>query len=104
MLRQDLMCKADDTPMPSADEPHAIGNNQVMQCRDWTQLVAWSHHPDHNACFRLFLDYRPVAHTLEEYASCPDDSPYYAVMKDCFRRHGHKPMDDGDDDAQVNTT
>ena len=94
MLRQDLMCKADDTPMPSADKPHVIGDNQVMQCRDWSQLVAWSRYPDQNACFELFSDYRPVAHRLEQYAHCPEDSPYYPVMKEYFERHGHKSVYD----------
>ena len=94
MLRQDLMCKADDTPMPSANKSHVIGNNQVMQCRDWSRLVAWSNHPDHNACFELYSDYTPVAHSLEQYAHCPQGSPYFPVMKEYFERHGHKPIVD----------
>ena len=94
MLRQDIMCKADDTPMPSANEPHVIGNNQVMQCRDLNQLVALSRHPDHHSCFKLFSDYKPVAHELEQYAFCPEDSPYRPVMEEYFERHAHKPLYD----------
>ena len=91
MLRQDIICKEDDTLMPSVNEKHAIGNTQVMQCRDWNQLVAWSRYPDHDSCFKLFSDYKSVAHELEQYAFCSEDSPYRPVVKEYFERHGHKP-------------
>lgn len=39
-LRQDLICLADDTPMPTVNAVHQIGNGQVPQCRDWEKLVA----------------------------------------------------------------
>lgn len=96
-LRQDLMCKADDTVMESANVPHMIGDNQAMQCRDWDKLVAWARAPERHSCYHIFDDDRSVAHTLEEYAFCPEDSPWYSTMKAYFDEHGHQPLyDDGD--------
>ena len=33
-LRQDIMCRADDTPMPGILGGH-LGNGQTVMCRDW---------------------------------------------------------------------
>ncbi|PSN69515.1 hypothetical protein BS50DRAFT_550406 [Corynespora cassiicola Philippines] len=87
-LRQDIMCIADDTPMP-APVAHHVGDGQVRKCRDWNKLVAWATHPDRNAC-HCFDDYREATNTLELFAFCPDNSPYRDVMQKCFNYHGHK--------------
>ena len=87
-LRQDVMCVADDTPMPAA-KTHHIGDGQIRLCRDWNKLLAWSMQPKQNACHK-FDDYREVTNTLELFAFCPPDSPYYPVMESYFQIHGHK--------------
>lgn len=93
-MRQDIMCKPDDTLMWSLDKPHVIGDNQVMQCRDWNSLVAWARDPHRHSCYKILADDLPVAHTLELYAFCPKDSPHYKTMKAYFDRYGHQPAFD----------
>ena len=94
-IRQDVMCKADDTPMPITMVRHSVGNNQVMQCRDWNKLVAWSYAPERNACFRLLDDYKEIGHSLERHQFCPEGSEYYPVMKEYFEKHGHQDPFEG---------
>lgn len=97
-LRQDIMCVADDTPMPAA-KTHHIGDGQIRLCRDWNKLLAWSIQPEQNACHK-FDDYREATNTLELFAFCPPDSPYYPVMESYFQIHGHKdPYEQKDDDT-----
>ncbi|KAJ4362979.1 hypothetical protein N0V83_010096 [Neocucurbitaria cava] len=36
-IRQDIMCIADDTPMP-ASVAHHVGDGQIRQCRDWNNM------------------------------------------------------------------
>lgn len=87
-LRQDIMCIADDTPMP-APVAHHVGDGQIRKCRDWNKLKEWATRPDQNACHE-FDDYREATNTLELFAHCPDDSPYRPVMEAYFEYHGHK--------------
>lgn len=87
-IRQDIMCNADDTPMP-APAAHHVGDGQVRQCRDWDKLQAWATRPDQNACYK-WDDYREASNTLELFAFCPADSPYRAFQEAYFERHGHK--------------
>ncbi|KAF2188670.1 hypothetical protein K469DRAFT_565699, partial [Zopfia rhizophila CBS 207.26] len=97
-LRQDIMCTADDTPMPAPVE-HKVGDGQIRRCRDWNKMAAWATRPDQNACHR-FDDYREATNTLELFAFCPEGSPYYSIMKSYFEYHGHKDpyaMDDKED-------
>ena len=89
-LRQDLKCKADDTPMPSRILRHGIGDHQVHMCRNWEKLIAWTQAPERNACYRQLDDYQVVEHSLERHAFCPKDSPYYSVMTAYFNKFGHK--------------
>ncbi|KAI9650468.1 hypothetical protein NHQ30_000484 [Ciborinia camelliae] len=92
-LRQDLMCRVDDTPMPiPPGQGNVVGNTQMMMCRDLNKLREWSQEGERNACYREVNDYRPVAHSLERHAFCPEDSEDYPVMKAYFDLHGHKPM------------
>ncbi|KAF2197264.1 hypothetical protein GQ43DRAFT_216034 [Delitschia confertaspora ATCC 74209] len=91
-LRQDIMCTADDTPMPAAS-PGVVGDGQLRLCRDWDKMVAWATRPDNHACHK-FDDYREAINTLELFAFCPHDSPYYSTMKSYFEIHGHKQMYD----------
>ncbi|KAF1946910.1 hypothetical protein EJ02DRAFT_499741 [Clathrospora elynae] len=87
-IRQDIMCTADDTPMP-APIAHQAGDGQIRQCRDWDKLVAWARRPDQHACYD-FDDYREATNTLELFAFCPPDSPYREFQQAYFEYHGHK--------------
>ncbi|CBX90688.1 hypothetical protein LEMA_P057220.1 [Plenodomus lingam JN3] len=87
-LRQDIMCTADDTPMP-APIAHQLGEGQIRQCRDWDKLLAWATRPDQHACYN-FDDYRESTNTLELFGFCPQNSPYQAFQQAYFEMHGHK--------------
>ncbi|KAF2475867.1 uncharacterized protein BDR25DRAFT_339835 [Lindgomyces ingoldianus] len=87
-LRQDIMCTADDTPMP-APKSHNIGDGQIRRCRNWDKMIAWASSPDQNACHQ-FDDYREASNTLELFAFCPEHSPYRPIMEAYFDYHGHK--------------
>ncbi|KAF3052907.1 hypothetical protein E8E11_011513 [Didymella keratinophila] len=98
-LRQDIMCAADDTPMPALAEH--IGAGQTRECRDWGKMTEWATQLDRNACFRLD-DYREATNTLEQFAFCPPGSPYQSVQQAYFDYHGHKdPYEVKDDEEEV---
>jgi hypothetical protein len=87
-LRQDIICAADDTPLPLAQE-HKFGDGQLQRCRNWSQMVDWARHPERHACFR-WDDYREATNTLELFAFCPDGSPYKPTMEAHFAYKGHR--------------
>lgn len=89
-LRQDVMCLADDTPMAIPENIHKVGDGQIRKCRDWNKFTAWAVAPERTACFKQLSDFKPVIHTLEKHAFCPEGSEYYPVMKEYFEKHGHK--------------
>jgi hypothetical protein len=89
-LRQDIMCTADDTPMPTKLEKDVIGNNQVLMCRNWDKLIEWTQEPERQSCYRRLTDYGRVAHKLERFAFCPKDSKYFSVVEKYFKKWGHK--------------
>ncbi|CAI6336795.1 unnamed protein product [Periconia digitata] len=89
-VRQDLMCKSDDTIMTTGNKPHVIGDDQTVWCRNWDSLVDWAQDPQRHACYRILDDDKPVQHSLELYAYCPKDSPHYETMQAYFNKHGHK--------------
>lgn len=88
-LRQDLMCKADDTPMPSLELMNGGGENQNMHCKNFDKLVAWTQAPERNACYKRLYDYKPIVHSVERYAFCPSGSEHYDTMDQYFKDHGH---------------
>jgi hypothetical protein len=88
-LRQDIMCRADDTPLYGNPEG-SVGDGQTVQCRDWNKLIAWAKAPERNACYNSLGDYRSVKHSLEKHAFCPPDSPYYDVSRRYFEKWGHR--------------
>ncbi|KAF2443202.1 hypothetical protein P171DRAFT_57618 [Karstenula rhodostoma CBS 690.94] len=99
-LRQDVMCTADDTPMPAL-VAHHVGDGQLRKCRDWNKLTAWATRPDQQACHD-FDDYREATNTLEVFGHCPQDSPYRPVMEAYFEYHGHKdPYEPKESDDRV---
>ena len=80
--------------MPASASDHSLGHNQVLQCRDISELKAWAYEGDRNACFRMVDEYKPVKHSLEKYAFCDPNSPYYQTMHEYFAENGHKDMFD----------
>lgn len=88
-LRQALMCRADDTPMYGKVGAH-LGDGQVVECRDWNKLIAWTQHPDRNTCYQSLSDYKTIKHSLERHAFCPPGSPYSEVSRAYFDKWGHK--------------
>jgi hypothetical protein len=99
-LRQDLMCLADDTPMPTINQRHHIGNGQVRKCRNWEKLIEWTQEPERQSCFRMLDDYRRVPRTLEQFAYCEKTSKYYPIAQKYFEEYGHhNPYGDGGDNG-----
>ncbi|KAF2203995.1 hypothetical protein GQ43DRAFT_365551, partial [Delitschia confertaspora ATCC 74209] len=90
-LRQDIMCQADDTPMPSTPKRHTIGEGQERKCRDWNALIEWTQNPKRETCFKMISDYRRM-HTLEQFAFCKEGSQYKEVMEEYFKDHGHRNL------------
>lgn len=89
-LRQDIMCVGDDTPMPSLKPRHGTGDGQMMQCKDLNKVAAWAKEPERDACYRHIDDYHGIAHAMERFAYCAEDSPYYSTMKAYFDYQGHE--------------
>jgi hypothetical protein len=87
-LRQDIMCMADDTPMP-APARHHVGDGQIRKCRNWNKMIDWAMEPERHACYK-WDDYREATNTLELFAHCPPESPYYEFQEAYFEYHGHK--------------
>jgi hypothetical protein len=88
-LRQDLMCKADDTPMPSIQLINGAGDDQPMHCKDFSKLVAWIKAPERDACYKRLANDKLIHHPIERYAFCPEDSEHYPAMKKYFDTYGH---------------
>ena len=97
-LRQDIMCRPDDTPMPTIQQRHKIGDGQERKCKDWDALVAWTQDAERDACFQIITDYRRV-HTLEQFAFCKENSKYKGIMEDYFKRYGHRNLYLDDDEG-----
>ncbi|RAK78865.1 uncharacterized protein BO72DRAFT_59140 [Aspergillus fijiensis CBS 313.89] len=87
-LRQDLMCRADDTPMPSLQLVNGAGEAQIRQCRNFEALVAWTKHPDRDACYRRLSDYRPPSRSIDRYAFCAPGSEHFPTMTRYFEYYG----------------
>jgi len=91
-LRQDVMCSADDTPMPGVEFPHEVGNGQIRMCRNWDRLIEWTHEKETEACYHRLTDWPGVKAPLERYAFCPEGSEYEQIQKGYFEEHGHKDL------------
>ena len=93
-MRQDVMCKGDDTPMAAKEVINGIGYGQEMQCVDFKKLVAWTKAPQQDACYAQVSDYKRVNAEagIERFAYCRESSPYHSTMKSYFDIHGHKDL------------
>ncbi|RAH67842.1 uncharacterized protein BO66DRAFT_328255, partial [Aspergillus aculeatinus CBS 121060] len=87
-LRQDFMCRADDTPMPSLQLVNGAGEGQIQQCKNFEKLVSWTKHPDRDACYRRLSDYRPPSRSIDRYAYCAPGSEHFATMTRYFEYYG----------------
>ncbi|KAF4635678.1 hypothetical protein G7Y89_g2405 [Cudoniella acicularis] len=97
-LRQDVLCYADDTPMPMHDFPNKVGNNQIRTCRNFDRLIEWTREPERHACYHRWSDYKGMPkNKLEMFAFCDKDSEYHPLMKAYFEKFGHKPLYGADD-------
>lgn len=88
-IRQDVMCNADDTPMPTTELPAFVGDGQTRMCRNFDQFISWTKEPERHACYHRWTDYAPPTKKIEMFGFCPEDSEYYPVMNAYFEKWGH---------------
>lgn len=84
MVRQDVLCHADDTPMYTAPVGGELknGEGQSRICRDWDKLEEWA--LDNTACFAYINETQGVTNELERYKYCPKDSKFAPAMRNHF--------------------
>ncbi|KAI9663962.1 MAG: hypothetical protein M1821_007453 [Bathelium mastoideum] len=84
VIRQDIICHADDTLMytPTSSEQSRIGEGQSRICRDWNKLEQWFE--DNSACFAGLNETEGVADGLEHFKYCPKDSKFAPTMRAHF--------------------
>ena len=82
-LREDIICPADDTPRFAGDPTPDDSFTQVRICRDWDRLERYAQ--DHSACFKRVSVEDPRYGSLHEWKSCPEGSPYSAVVEEYFK-------------------
>jgi hypothetical protein len=100
LLRQEVLCHADDTPMYTTElnPEKGLGEGQSHSCRDWNKLEEW--YNDHNACFAYLNQTGGKSDDLERYKYCPKDSSFAPAM----RKHFDLPDDwsaEGTDGAAI---
>lgn len=79
ILRESIMCNADDQPMYTGhlhDNVHhkeaVAGRGTIKMCRNWDTLVEWAH--AHSACYTSIHRGDPNFLETDRYKHCPDDS------------------------------
>ena len=84
MIRQDILCHADDTPMYVAltGGQQENGEGQHRVCRDWDKLEKWAH--TNTACFAYVNQTQAVTDEIEHYKYCPRDSKFAPAMRAHF--------------------
>ena len=84
MIRQDIICHADDTLMytSSLSAQSNTGEGQSRVCRDWNKLEEWFQ--DKSACFANINETQGVMDELERYKFCPKDSMFAPAMRAHF--------------------
>jgi hypothetical protein len=91
VMLQDIKCHADDTPLPMMVDK-ATGDGQIRQCRSWDKLVEWATLPENTACYKQDDKKRDDRPSLESWAHCPQNSPYFETMNAYFKKWGHHPL------------
>jgi len=94
MLRQDIICNADDTPLyTSPTILKDAGQGQVRMCRSWDQLTTWAQRQ--TDCYAMINETQGVDTIWARYRYCNKNSPYYDRMKQYLRLpddwNGEKP-------------
>ncbi|KAF4626049.1 hypothetical protein G7Y89_g12113 [Cudoniella acicularis] len=80
VLRSEVMCTADDTPLGFRfQEINQTERAPKRKCRDWNKLVEYA--TENSACFRRYDPSDPRYDTFEEFMFCPPGSPYNAVIE-----------------------
>lgn len=84
MLRQDILCHADDTPMYSSPTESRVdtGEGQKRVCRSWNALEQWF--TDNSACFAYINETEGVSNEIERYKYCPRGSKFGPRMREYF--------------------
>jgi hypothetical protein len=96
VLRQSIICAANDTPMPVI-AGGVTGDGQAMNCGNWKQLKQWVSEPERSACYKFLDEYREVpvnGSLIERYAFCGENSPYFETMERYFEKWGHHKLFD----------
>ena len=82
VLRDEVMCNADDTPRYSGYQPsHNSGLGQVRMCRDWGALEEWANDGERSGCWRHIPGEEGVDGftNLDRYRFCPEGSRYKEI-------------------------
>lgn len=81
VLREEVMCNADDTPRytgrlnsEKGKEHPTSGIGQARMCNDWGKLRSWA--VAHSGCFRAVNESTPNFPTIERYKFCPKGMNY----------------------------
>lgn len=82
LLRDDVMCHADDNPDGEAFALEPMKEPRYRQCKNWTQLESWA--MDHTACYSLRDSSYEDAGSLERFKYCPKGSPYVEEVNKAF--------------------
>ncbi|TGO26884.1 hypothetical protein BPAE_0051g00190 [Botrytis paeoniae] len=81
VLREEVMCNADDTPRYTSrlnsekgKEHPTSGIGQTRMCNDWEKLRSWA--VAYSGCFRAINESIPNFSTIERYKFCPEGMNY----------------------------
>jgi len=96
MLRQDILCNADDTPLfSSPGAKKDAGNGQNRLCRSWDKLTTWAQ--SQSACNAMINETQGVDSEWSRYKWCTEESPFYEKLKSYLHLPdgwvGEKPKD-----------
>lgn len=88
-LRNDIMCRADDTPLymkTNASGPQN-GVGQYRKCKDWSKLTRWAQ--ENTACYRYgdFVTGDKQKSQIGRFKYCPKDSPYLPKIRKYFGKN-----------------
>lgn len=84
VLRDEIMCNADDTPRYSGYQPsQSTGLGQMRMCRDWSALDEWARDKERSGCWRHIPGEVGVNgfSILERYRFCPEGSRYEEMAR-----------------------
>ncbi|ORY18372.1 hypothetical protein BCR34DRAFT_504701, partial [Clohesyomyces aquaticus] len=85
-LRNDIQCRADDTPLYMKMGEHGPENGvgQYRKCKDWSKLAEWAQ--ENTACYRYgdFVTGDKQRSQIGRFKYCPKDSPYLPKVRKYF--------------------